>query len=80
MKLFTRHPNSVGETYVEHMGQAAFFSIRLIAAGLACAVHAVLPFLFKTTGKDAISDLHHRMVTHRMRRARTAGDAERTRV
>jgi hypothetical protein len=66
---FREHPASVGETYVEHFGVATSFGFTLMKAGLACLVHAVLPFLFTTTGKRAIEDLHRRMVTHRDRRA-----------
>lgn len=31
----------------------------------ATLIHAFLPFLFDTTGRDTISELHERMVTHR---------------
>jgi hypothetical protein len=66
--LFTDHPASVGETYGQHMGTAAGFGGRMILAGLACLVHGILPFLFVKTGSAAITELHHRMVTHRDRR------------
>jgi len=75
--LFTQHPESVGETYGEHFVHAGAFGITLVLAGLACLVHAVLPFLFVTTGSRAISDLHHRMVTHRRRHTAPAGQPER---
>ncbi len=70
--LFTDHPASVGETYTEHMAMAAGFSIRMLAAGLACMVHAVLPFLFVKTGSTTIAGLHDRMVVHRDRRVMRA--------
>ena len=78
MKLFTSHPNSVGESYFEHMGQAASFATCMIAAGAACAVHAVLPFLFKSTGRETILKLHERMVTHRVRSRPQAEPAQPT--
>lgn len=65
MSLFTEHPRSVGETYLEHMRVAASFGGRLLVAGLACMVHAVLPFLFTKTGSRTISELHNRMVINR---------------
>jgi hypothetical protein len=37
----------------------------MIGGGLAVAVHAVLPFLFKKTGSGVITDLHTRMVSNR---------------
>jgi hypothetical protein len=71
---FREHPASVGETYLEHMGVASSFGLTLLKAGLACMVHSVLPFLFTTTGRRAIEDLHCRMVTHRSRHAVLARD------
>jgi hypothetical protein len=62
---FTEHPNSVGESYGEHFGVAMRFSAAMIAGGLACAVHAILPFLFTRTGSQTIRRLHDRMVTNR---------------
>ena len=68
LEHFRRHPASVGETYVEHFGVATSFGFSLIKAGLACLVHAVLPFLFTTYAGTSIADLHRRMVAHRDRR------------
>ena len=62
---FTEHPRDVGETYGEHFGVAMGFSVAMIAGGLACAVHALLPFLFTTTGSQTIRRLHDRMVKNR---------------
>jgi len=68
---FKEHPATVGETYAEHFGVATSFGVTLILAGLACLVHAVLPFLFTSTGRRTIESLHRRMVTHRDRRNAT---------
>lgn len=68
-RLFTEHPASVGESYLEHLGQALSFAGPLFLAALACLVHAFLPFLCVKTGSRAITRLHGRMVTHRDRRA-----------
>jgi hypothetical protein len=64
-RLFSEHPASVGETYVEHLGHAASFGARMVVAGAACVVHAVLPFLFVETASRAVMALHERMVTRR---------------
>ena len=61
--IFTRHPASVDESYLEHMGFAAWFAGRLLAAGAAALVHAVLPFLFETTASRIIRELHTRIET-----------------
>ncbi|MBP8297228.1 MAG: capsule biosynthesis protein [Burkholderiales bacterium] len=68
IERFRAHPASVGETYCEHLGVALSFGAALLAAGLACLVHAFFPFLFTTTARRAIADLHRRVVTHRDRR------------
>lgn len=65
--LLTDHPNSVGEGYFEHMGQAMSFAAPLFLAAFACLGHAFLPFLFEKTGSKIITNLHDRMVTNRVR-------------
>ncbi|BET13763.1 DUF6356 family protein [Pandoraea sputorum] len=69
MKIFTQHPASVGENYLQHLGTSLSFALPLLGACLACLVHAVLPFMFEKTGSRIITRLHDRMVTHRDRRA-----------
>lgn len=68
-KLFTSHPESVGESYLQHLLAASGFTISLLLAAVACAVHALLPFLFERTASERITALHQRMVTNRVRRA-----------
>ena len=65
--LFTDHPASVGESYAEHLITAAGFGTRLVLTGLACVVHALLPFLFVKTGSQQIAALYDRMVANRRR-------------
>jgi hypothetical protein len=62
---FTEHPSTVGENYFEHLRHAAGFAGSMISGGLACFVHAVLPFLFTHTGSRIIATLNTRMVTDR---------------
>ncbi len=57
----TRHLDEVGESYGAHMVHASHFGLRMVAGGLACMVHAVLPFMFSTTGSDVIRKLHGKM-------------------
>jgi hypothetical protein len=67
--LFTDHPQSVNEDYFEHLRTACGFAFAMLRGGLACLVHAFLPFLCLRTGSDTIRELHERMVTHRVRNA-----------
>ncbi len=66
-RLFTEHPATVGESYTQHMRSALGFAGAMFAASLACFVHAILPWTFKSTGSRTIVRLHERMVAHRMR-------------
>ena len=74
--LFLRHPASVGETYAEHLQAASGFGVRMILGGIACLIHGVLPFLFLSTGSNAIRRLHQEMVVARHARAGGADDAQ----
>jgi len=53
-RSFVDHPASVGESYGEHFAVASGFGLRLIAAGLACLVHACVPAWFTRTGSRAV--------------------------
>lgn len=70
--MFVDHPESVGESYGEHLVVALGFALTMVTAGLALVVHALVPGLFVKTGSAAITDLHDRMIAHR-RRARSNG-------
>jgi hypothetical protein len=67
-EFFVKHPRSVGETYLEHLVVAASFGLMMIAGGLACLVHAIVPAAFEHTASRMISALNTRMVTNRRRR------------
>ncbi|MEQ9110298.1 MAG: DUF6356 family protein [Rhodospirillaceae bacterium] len=60
-KLFCQHPESVNETYFEHLLFATGFGGRMIVAALACMVHGFFPFLFKTTGSECIRGLNQHL-------------------
>ena len=67
--LFTTHPHSVRESYLEHLCTASGFGLTMLAAGFACLLHGLFPFWFERTGSDAIRRLHERMVVNRTRAA-----------
>ncbi len=67
-KMFTEHPETVGESYFGHMGQAFSFGFAMLFNGLACLLHGLFPFLFIKTGSEAITKLYDRMVMNRDRR------------
>ncbi|HEY0646846.1 putative sulfate exporter family transporter [Phenylobacterium sp.] len=65
LKAFTQHPQAVGETYFEHLGQASSFAGSMAMGAICCFLHGLFPFAFQTSGSRRIRDLHERMVTHR---------------
>jgi Family of unknown function (DUF6356) len=64
-RAFTEHPASVGESYARHCVCAFGFGARMVGAGIACMIHAMLPFLFMRTGSRTITELHERMIASR---------------
>lgn len=72
-KAFTRHPETVGESYFQHLGSAWGFAATMAMGAVACLLHGLFPFAFQASGSRRIRDLHDRMVTHRTapRAART---------
>lgn len=60
-RMFTAHPETVGETYLDHMRFAGWFASRLLLAGGAALVHAFLPFLFESTASRIVRELHQRI-------------------
>ena len=57
-RLFMDHPRSVGESYFEHLLFAGGFALRLLAAGLAALVHALIPCLFEKTASNMIAKMY----------------------
>ena len=58
---FSEHPASVGETYLQHFAFAMRFSAKLIGAGLAACIHALVPAMFETTASQMIRDMVEEM-------------------
>lgn len=68
-RLFLHHPRAVGESYAEHAAVAAGVGMRMVAGGLACLVHALIPGAFVTTGSRTIRRLHANLGTRSPREA-----------
>ncbi|MEM7090616.1 MAG: DUF6356 family protein [Pseudomonadota bacterium] len=60
IKAFTEHPQSVGESYLQHAGFALGFAASLFIAGLAALSHAILPFTFQKTASEIVARLYAR--------------------
>ncbi len=60
-RLFTDHPQSVGESYFQHMGVAGYFCFWLAVAAGAALVHALIPAACETTASRIVKKLYARM-------------------
>ena len=78
MSFLTDHLDEVGESYWEHMLKATGFAMAMLAGGVACLVHALLPFLFVRTGSTRIRHLHEVMVEHRLASGRQSAEGSST--
>ena len=74
MSFLTDHLDEVGESYWEHMLKAAGFAVAMLVGGVACLVHALLPFLFVKTGSSRIRHLHEVMVENRLASSRQSAE------
>ncbi len=67
LRAFTDHPETVGESYLEHLESASGFAATMFAGAVACFLHGLFPFAFQKSGSRRIVELHQRMVTNRHR-------------
>ncbi|MGA2022032.1 MAG: DUF6356 family protein [Candidatus Sulfotelmatobacter sp.] len=74
--LFTDHPASVGETYLEHARHAAAFGAAMLVGSFACFLHALIPALCTTTASRLVARLHWSMIVNRSRLRSPARNAQ----
>lgn len=60
-RLFREHPRSLGMSWAGHAVGALKISAELIAAGAACAVHALVPGWFTETAGRTVTRIHGHM-------------------
>ena len=60
-RVFQDHPRSLGMSWAQHGAGALVIGGRMIGAGLACIVHAIVPALFTETAGRTVVDLHAHM-------------------
>jgi hypothetical protein len=54
IKYFTEHPQSVNETYVQHLFQTIKFAGIFFLSGVVVIIHGVFPFAFSTTATELL--------------------------
>ena len=61
-RLFTDHPHSLGMSWASHGIGAIRIAVRLIGAGAACLVHALVPAWFTQTAGRTVTAMHDEIV------------------
>ena len=61
-RLFRDHPRALGMSWAEHGLGAVAIGLKMVGAGLACIVHAIVPGWFTETAGRTIVGLHDHMV------------------
>ena len=74
MSFLTDHLDEAGESYWEHLLKAAGFARAMLVGGVACLVHAAVPFVFVRTGSTRVRHLHEAMVEDRLASGRRTSD------
>jgi hypothetical protein len=60
-RLFFEHPRSLGMSWAGHGIGAVAIGARLVGAGLACLVHAIVPGIFTQTAGKTITHMYDHM-------------------
>lgn len=55
------HLKKVNESYFKHMFEAILISFTLMISSLACFIHSIFPFLFKSTASNNIKSILKRV-------------------
>ena len=71
-RLFLEHPRSLGMSWAGHGVGAVAIGFTLVAAGVACLVHAIVPGWFTQTAGKTVTGMYE----HMMRRKAGAANPE----
>ena len=61
INIFTKHPLSVGESYIQHMMKALQFSVIFFMLCIIAFIHALFPFWFVSTASIWIHNINDKM-------------------
>ena len=57
-RLFHEHPRSLGMTWASHGAGAAVIGAKLVGAGVACLIHALVPAWFTQTAGRTVTFIY----------------------
>jgi hypothetical protein len=61
-RMFSEHPRSLGMTWASHGIGALGIGARLIGAGIACLIHAIVPGWFTQTAGKTVTAMYDDMM------------------
>ena len=64
-RMFTEHPRSLGMSWGAHAAGAVGIAARLIGAGMACLVHAIVPGWFTETAGRTVTAMYQHMASRK---------------
>jgi hypothetical protein len=64
-RLFREHPRSLGMSWISHGVGALAIGGRLIGAGMACLIHALIPGVFTQTAGKTVIRMHDHMMSRK---------------
>lgn len=74
--LFTAHPASVGETYLQHCRAACGFAGQFALCAAACLVHAFLPFVFSHSASARLQRLNQAIARQKSKLPNASSNVE----
>ena len=60
-RWFSEHPRSLGMSWASHGAGAIAIGVRLIGAGAACMIHAIVPAWFTQTAGKTVTTMYDEM-------------------
>lgn len=61
VNIFTKHPDEVGESYLEHGFTALRYAFTFLLLFVIAFIHAIFPFLFERTASNCVSEMTEHM-------------------
>ena len=56
--IFTKHPNDIGESYLQHLINGISFFFNLVTIAVKVFIHSIFPFLFENSASNKIAELN----------------------
>ena len=55
---FTKHPHSIGETYISHLCHSLTYSMKFLWLHIMTLIHAIFPFVFENASSKLVKKIN----------------------